>query len=164
VVATYLISNQRSTEILDQLFAGAERIFMLVSRIEGKYEFEIQPIQEFFAARYLYKTAAYSRAGSPATGTRPDRLEQLLRNPYWLNVARFVCGWYDEGELADLTRHLKDLLDDDEYRLLSHPRFVIGSILRDYSTSESPRDTAELASMASDELGIRFITSDYGYS
>jgi len=162
IVAAYLISTQRSTEILDQLFAGAERIFMLVSRIEGKYEFEIQPIQEFFAARYLYKTAAYSRAGLPAAGTRPARLAQLLRNPYWLNVARFFCGWYDEGELADLSRHLKDLLSEDEYRLLSHPRFLIGSILRDYTTSESPRDTLELANAMSDKLGIRLITSDYG--
>jgi len=162
IVAAYLTATKRSTEILDQLFAGAERIFMLVSRIEGKYEFEIQPIQEFFAARYLYKTAAYSRAGLPAAGSRPDRLAQLLRNPYWLNVARFFSGWYDEGELADLSRHLKDLFSEDTYRLLSHSRVLIGSILRDYTTSESPRDTIELANEMSDTLGIRFITSDYG--
>jgi hypothetical protein len=159
VFRDYLIREERPTDWVDQLFAGAERVFVLVSRIEGKYEFEVQPIREFFAARYLYKTAPHSTSAAPASGSRPERLKQLLRNPYWLNVTRFFCGWYDKGELADLSRHLRDLCADPEYKLLGHPRYLIASILQDYTTAESQRDTRELVSAMSDALGLRLLTS-----
>jgi hypothetical protein len=158
---SYLIHEERSTDLVDELLEGAERVFVLVSRIEGKFEFEVQPLREFFAARYLYKTAPHSTAAFPAPGARPDRVHQLIRNPYWLNVARFFCGWYDKGELADLARHLKDLCVDPDFRLIGHPRYLIAYILQDCTTAESQRDTRELVTAMSDALGLRLLTSDY---
>ena len=159
IIRAYLIHEERPTDLVEELFQGAERVFVLVSRIEGKFEFEVQPLREFFAARFLYKTAPHSTPGEPAQGARPDRLEQLIRNPYWLNVARFFCGWYDKGELADLMRRLKDLLDDPDYKRLGLPRYLIAYILQDCTTAESQRDTRELVTAMLDPLGLRLLTS-----
>jgi hypothetical protein len=158
---SYLEHEERATDLVDELFKGAERVFVLVSRIEGKFEFEVQPLREFFAARYLYKTAPHSTPGAPARGTRPDRLEQLIRNPYWLNVARFFCGWYDKGELADLSRRLRDLCEDPDYKLLGYPRYLIAYILQDCTTADSQRDTRELATAMLDTLGLRLAVSPH---
>ena len=159
VFSQYLTHQERSSDLVDELFEGAERVFVLVARNQGRFEFEVQPLREFFAARYLYKTAPHSTSAFPKPGAKPDRLEQLIRNPYWLNVARFFCGWYDEGELADLSRHLQDLCEDLDYRLLGHPRYLIACILQDYTIAESQRDTRILVSAMADPLGIRLLTS-----
>jgi hypothetical protein len=159
VFSQYLKYQERSTYLVDELFEGAERVFVLVSRNQGRFEFEVQPIREFFAARYLYKTAPHSTSAAPQSGAKPHRLEQLIRNPYWINVARFFCGWYDEGELADLSRHLQDLCEDSDYRLLGHPRYLIRYILQDYTLAESQRDTRMLVDSMADPLGIRLLTS-----
>jgi hypothetical protein len=158
LIEQFLVEQERP-ELVDHLIIGTERFYLLVSRIQGTYEFEVQPIREFFAARYLYKTANRSTAASPAPGSRPEILAELLRNPYWFNVVRFYCGWYDEGELADLTRHLTDLCSDGDYRYLTHPRSVVSAILQDCTTAESPRDTRELVTLMSDDLGIRLVTA-----
>jgi hypothetical protein len=43
------------------LFTGMiERVVALVSRVQGTYEFEVQPLREYFAARFLSETAPYS--------------------------------------------------------------------------------------------------------
>ncbi|WP_433191452.1 NACHT domain-containing protein [Actinoallomurus sp. CA-150999] len=159
LLRAYLEKEERSPELVDQLFHGVERVFVLVSRIEGRYEFEVQPLREFFAAWYLYKTAPHSSSGSPKSGSRPDRLQALIRNPYWLNVTRFFAGFYDKGELADLTRHLQDLCEEPKYKHLLYPRQLIISLLRDRVPAESRRDVRELSETALDALGSRSIIS-----
>jgi hypothetical protein len=156
----YLLREERPPQLVDELFRGVERMFVLVSRIEGRFEFEVQPLREFFAGRHLYKTAPHSTSASPALGSRPDRLEALIRNPYWLNVARFFCGWYDKGELADLARRLEELCDDPEYTRLGHPRLLIARLLRDYVMTASRRDTRSLATAMLDDLGLRMLCTD----
>ncbi|MFB7946322.1 NACHT domain-containing protein [Kitasatospora phosalacinea] len=160
LLGIYLSAEERPTSLVDQLFHGVERVFVLVSRVEGRFEFEVQPLREFFAARYLYKTSPHSTSAFPVNGTRPDRLEALIRNPYWLNVARFFCGWYDKGELADLSRRLQDLCEDDEYKYLSHPRQLVSKLLADYVTTASRRDTRQLAELLADPLGFLLISND----
>jgi hypothetical protein len=164
VLKDYLIREERPPELIDDLFKGVERMYVLVSRIEGRFEFEVQPLREFFAARHLYKTSPHSTSAAPALGSRPDRLEALIRNPYWFNVARFFCGWYDKGELADLTRRLEDLCNDSDYALLGHPRVLIARLLRDYVTTASRRDTRALATAMLDDLGLRLALVDGEHS
>jgi len=49
------------------LFQGmVERVVALVQRIQGMYEFEVQPLREYFCAKYLYDTAPQSRLGTEA--------------------------------------------------------------------------------------------------
>src|SRR5437763_667634 len=96
----YLAEEGHSTEVVDALFTGmVERVGALVSRVQGTYEFEVQPLREYFAARHLYETAPYSPPGHEQRGTKPDRFDALARNFYWLNVTRFYCGCFSKGEL-----------------------------------------------------------------
>ena len=78
VVRGYLSRAGHGTELLEALFSGVvDRVVALVSRIEGTYEFEVQPMREYFAARYLYDTAPYSPPGDEKPGTLPERFEAL---------------------------------------------------------------------------------------
>lgn len=104
LLRSYLTTEGHETHLVDDLFTGLrERVGALVSRVQGTYEFEVQPLREYFAARYLYDTAPYSTAGSPRSGTLPERFNAIASNFYWLNVARFYAGCYDSGELVDST-------------------------------------------------------------
>ncbi|MFF6824257.1 NACHT domain-containing protein [Streptomyces longwoodensis] len=160
LLKSYLEEQTRPTDLIDQLFHGVERVFVLVARIQGRFEFEVQPLREFFAARYLYKTSPHSTSAFPACGTRPERLEALIRNPYWLNVARFFCGWYDEGELADLSRRIEDLCGDSQYRRTGHPSRLVWRLLGDYVTTASPRDTKQLVAFLCTPLNYRLLLNE----
>ncbi|MDT3395784.1 hypothetical protein RKE29_03840 [Streptomyces sp. B1866] len=153
----YFEREEGPVDLVDQLFHGVQRVFVLVERIEGRFEFEVQPLREFFAARHLYKTAPHYSNAVEVYGSRPDRLEALIRNPYWMNVARFFCGWYDKGELADLSRRLEDLCSDPSYEYLHHPRALISRLLGDYVTAASRRDTKQLVRQLTDALSLRLL-------
>jgi hypothetical protein len=155
----YLESQEEEDvdQLIDVLFRGVQRVFALTERIQGRFEFEIQSMREYFAGAFLYKTAPHYSNISNVFGSRPDRLEALIRNPYWLNVVRFFCGWYDKGELADLSRRLVDLCEDPAYRHLAHPRELIASLLGDHVTLASKRDTRQLAEQLTDALSLRAV-------
>src|SRR5205823_2547521 len=102
-VRVFLDLKGHPTALVDQLFSGmVERVVALVSRVQGAFEFEVQPLREYFAARHLYDTAPYSPPGAQRRGTLPERFDAIARNFYWLNVARFYAGCYNSGELASL--------------------------------------------------------------
>ena len=110
-VKTYLETEGHESEMAEELLKGTvERVGALVSRVEGMFEFEVQPLREYFAARHLYKTAPYSPTGKARKGTRPDRFQALARSFYWTNVTRFFCGFYDVGELGVLWMVLWNLM------------------------------------------------------
>src|SRR5690606_35663535 len=100
VLKTYLQSQGYDVQLAELLFSGiVERVVFLVSRIQGTFEFEVQPLREYFVGRYLYETAAYSPTGMESKGTLPDRFDGISRNFYWFNVVRFFSGCYSVGEL-----------------------------------------------------------------
>jgi len=118
----YLVGEQHSTSILDDLFRGmVDRVMALVSRVQGTFEFEVQPLREYFAARHLYVTAPYAPQGRSRSGTKPDRFRAMARDFYWLNVSRFYAGFYDKGELPSLADNLEELSDEEGYHYTSHP-------------------------------------------
>ena len=80
-----------------------DRIVFLVSRVQGTYEFEVQPLREYFTARHLYETAPYSPPGNPRHGTKPDRFDAIAQSSYWLNVTRFYAGCFSKGELGNVS-------------------------------------------------------------
>ena len=101
-----------------------ERVVAIVSRVQGLYEFDVQTLREYFAARHLYETAPYSPVGDERRGTISDRWRALSRNYYWLNVARFYAGCYSEGELPSLVDDLRALSDDEMFRTTNHPQLL----------------------------------------
>ena len=159
VLRRYLEYEQRSPDLIDELFSGVQRVFVLVERGEGHFEFEVQPLREYFAARHLYTTSPQVPSTTEMTGARPDRLEALIRSPYWMNVTRFFCGHYQKGELADLSRRLIDLQDDPHFRYLCHPVELAQHIARDYSLAASQRDTTSVVERFSSSIGLRVLAN-----
>lgn len=153
-----IVEGHHDPALLEKLFSGVvERVVALVSRVQGTYEFEVQPLREYFAARYLYETAPYSPVGNERRGTKPDRFDALARNFYWLNVTRFYAGCYSKGELASLIDRLGELARDSDFRYLSHPRVLAATLLSDWVFTQHPKSVGEVIGLVLDGLGLRFL-------
>ena len=60
-VRKHLETEDHDPQLADKLFEGTvERVGALVSRVQGTFEFEVQPLREYFAAYHLYTTASHS--------------------------------------------------------------------------------------------------------
>lgn len=164
IVKEYLEEVGHDVQLTDVLFAGTlERVGALVSRLEGTYEFEVQPLREYFAARYLYVTAPYSPVGKVRTGTRPERFEALARSFYWTNVTRFFCGFYDAGELSSLVDGMEHLGKEKGYSLISRPRNLAVMLLSDQVFTQAPRVMNRLVEFITDGPGFyRWAASTLG--
>ena len=164
VLRQYLEQEGQDTNIVDEVFnAMLERVVMLVSRIEGTFEFEVQPLREYFAARYLYDTASYSPPGGERMGTKPDRFDAVARNFYWLNVARFLCGCFSKGELLDLADRVKSLIAEGDLAVTRHPVTLATMLLRDWVFSQSQKALGEIAAILSDRVYLYKILAPTRY-
>ena len=134
-----------------------ERIMALVSRVEGTYEFEVQTLREYFTARYLYDTAPYSPIGNEKSGTLPDPFDAIARNFYWLNVTRFYAGCYTKGELPSLIDRLQELIEEEGYCLISHPRVLAATLLSDWLFKQHPKSVRVVVELILDGLGLRYV-------
>jgi hypothetical protein len=156
VLSDYLQAEGHDTNLVESLFEGVvTRVVAVVSRVEGLYEFEVQPLREYFAGRFLYETARYSPTGEEAGGTLPDRFLALARQPYWLNVARFYAGFWSKGEIPSLVESLKDLAEDPAFSVLRQPRILAGMLLADWVFSQNPRSLDDVVELVGDPLGIQ---------
>jgi hypothetical protein len=62
-----------------------ERVCALVSRVQGTFEFEVQPLREYFCAKYLYKSVLILQLDCGKEG----------QNPIFCNSKKFLlakCG------------------------------------------------------------------------
>ncbi len=157
VVSDYLVSEGQPTDAIEELLTGVvQRVVAIVSRVEGTYEFEVQPLREYFAARHLYDTASYSPAGQQRSGTKPDRFDGIAKNPYWLNVTRFYCGCFSKGELLDLADRLGELIATPRLRSLTYPRMLGVALLQDWVFTQSPKATDRAINAIFDDFGLRW--------
>lgn len=153
-VASYLEKQGADPSLAKELFRGVvERIFALVATKQERFEFEVQPLREFFAADFLYSTAQVARFGQERPGTRADRLAGLCRNAYWLNVVRFYAGFYTSGELPALADGLEEFADDAVAKYTDRPRNLTAMLLADYSLSLDKR---------SRERTVRLVLAGFG--
>ena len=149
--------------LVEKLFTGmVERVVAIVSRVQGLYEFDVQTLREYFAARHLYQTAPYSPAGDERGGTISDRWRAISRNFYWLNVARFYAGCYSEGELPSLVEELRSLKDDEIFRFTSHPQLLTATLLGDWVFSQRPRAIEDAIDLILEPRGLRMLTLGAG--
>ena len=161
----YLEAEEHDISIASRLFDKmAERVVALVSRIEGTFEFEVQPLREYFCAKFLYSTAPYSPAGNERKGTKPDRFDAMAKNFYWLNVLRFYSGCFDKGELPAIIDRLIELTEEEDYKFISHPRELSAILLSDWVFAQYPRLMKEVVKILLDGLGLRLLlSSETGY-
>jgi hypothetical protein len=156
LIDNYLAIEQHDTSIGSKLFTGmVERIVALVSRVEGTFEFEVQPLREYFAARYLYDTAPYSPPGAEKCGTLLDRFDAIARNSFWLNVTRFYGGCFSKGQLAALVDRLEELSRLDGYKFTSIAQELSGILLSDWVFSQHPRSMLKVIKIISNPITLR---------
>jgi hypothetical protein len=154
----YLMEEGHDISLAKKLFTGmVERVVALVSRVEGTYEFEVQPLREYFAARHLYETAPYSPPGSPRHGHILDRFDAISRNFYWLNVTRFYAGCFSIGELPSLADRLEELTKDERFSLTNHPHYLASTLLSDWVFTQHPKSMKNVVSLILDGLGMRLL-------
>jgi len=134
----YLQKHGHKTDISDIFKVVEERVCALVSRVQGTFEFEVQPLREYFCAKHLFKTSPYSPPGAEKPGTKPERFEAISHNFYWQNVLRFFAGCFDVGELPMITQKLKELVEDDLIKFTNYPYILASQLLSDYVFSQSP--------------------------
>lgn len=157
LLVQYLEAEGHPLSLVDELLTGVvERVVALVSRVEGTYEFEVQPLREYFAARHLYDTAPYSPTGRERPDTKPDRFDAVAPNSYWLNTTRFFAGCFSKGELADLADRLCSLVGRNELRFTGYGRSLTGALLQDLVFTQSPRATERVVAACFDDLGLRW--------
>ncbi|MFE3194063.1 NACHT domain-containing protein [Nocardia sp. NPDC059240] len=130
---SYLKEMGYAGNLADDLFGGGlERIYVLVERIEGLFEFEIQPLREYFCAHYLYITAPTpTHRNGNVSGDRSQRFEALAANPFWLNVTRFYAGFHVRGELGNISSSLRELIASPNLAVSIHVRRVGLALLQD---------------------------------
>jgi hypothetical protein len=98
----YLTQAQKDTTLVDALFTDAtDRVWALASKAQGTFEFDVQPVREFFAAKYL---------NNYATVPKSDVLNALIRRPFWFNTSRFFAGFANPNEIGGLVDGLTDEL------------------------------------------------------
>ncbi len=158
ILKQYLTSQGYDAKLAEVLFSGiVERVVFLVSRIQGTFEFEVQPLREYFVGRYLYETAAYSPPGMESKGTLPDRFNGISRNFYWFNVVRFFSGCYSVGELPSLIDCIDSLMDDPDYRHIGYTRTLCVSLLSDWVFSQHPRSINKVVNLITRDNGIKLL-------
>ena len=159
----FLEADDSDAALVETLFSGiVERVVAIVSRVEGTYEFDVQTLREYFAARHLYQTAPYSPPGDQRRGTISDRWRSLSRNYYWLNVARFYAGCYSEGELPSLVDDLRTLCQDEVFRYTSHPQSLIATLLGDWVFSQRPRAIQDAVDLLLEPRGLKMLVAGAG--
>ena len=151
----YLFGVEKDTSLVDARFtAVTDRVWALTSKVQGTFEFDVQPLREFFAARFLNEFA-----GAGLHGFDPSAvLRELVRRAYWLNTARFYAGFARPNELAGLVEGIAEEL---ESRTTRHRqvRLATWTLLSDGVFSAKPRTQRQAVELLSDDLSIRLLTS-----
>lgn len=156
LVRDYLVRAAQGLEILDDLFArGLDRIYVLVQRIEGLYEFEVQPLREYFAAKYLYSSApvGYFRY-QEVHGDRLQRFEAIAGNPYWANVTRFYAGFWEPGEVGALSISLREMIGNGSLEAGLNARAIGSALLTDRTFAVKPFVQDEVIEHIFDPVGV----------
>ena len=160
VVRNYLDNEGHDSNLAQNLFTGmVERVVALVSRVQGTFEFEVQPLREYFAARYLYSTAPYSPPGDEQPGTLPERFDALARDFFWQNVTRFYAGCYDRGQLPSLVHSLEELASADGFRDTGYPQSLAATLLSDWVFAQYPKLMKKVIALVLDGVGLRQIVT-----
>jgi hypothetical protein len=163
-VRVFLEREGHDVGLQEKIFhAVVQRVVALVSRVEGTFEFEVQPLREYFVARHLYLTAPYSPTGQERSGTKPDRFDGIAPNPYWMNVTRFYAGFFSKGELMDLAHRVCELIANPKNKFSRFPRRLALALLQDWVFSQVPRAVKMVVEALLDDDGLIWISNSAIY-
>ncbi|MGW0810756.1 NACHT domain-containing protein [Nonomuraea sp. NPDC002799] len=148
----YLFDVGKDVTLADDLFTGVtDRVWALASKAQGTFEFDVQSVREYFAARYLYDYAA-TRGHETQRSTL---LQHLLSRPYWLNTARFYAGFATANELPGLAEGLEELLEG--VGRAGHVWQAAWTLLTDGVFAARPKTQRRAAVLFADDLAVRLL-------
>ncbi|MFB7947830.1 NACHT domain-containing protein [Kitasatospora phosalacinea] len=151
-ILVHLFDAEKDTTLVGALFtAVTDRVWALTSKVQGTFEFDVQPLREYFAARFLYEYAGVEQRGFDSSRV----LRQLARRPYWLNVARFYAGFARPNELAGLVDALEE--EKEAGRQPLQIRVAAWTLLADGVFAIRPRLQRKAAEFFLDDLSVRLM-------
>ncbi|MFJ7280221.1 NACHT domain-containing protein [Kitasatospora sp. NPDC098663] len=156
-ILAYLFDARKNTELVSALFtAVTDRVWALTSKVQGTFEFDVQPLREYFAARYLYEYAGADQRRFDTSQV----LRHLVRRPYWMNVARFYAGFARANELAGLVEALEEEKDTGGRQVLQVLQVLTATwtLLADGVFSGRPRTQQRAAQLLLDDLSVTLLS------
>lgn len=145
----YLTQAQKDTSLVEALFTDVtDRVWALASKAQGTFEFDVQPVREFFAAKYLSQYASADKS---------EVLKALIRRPFWFNTSRFFAGFAHANELGGLVDGLSE-----EFTEARHPlseRVATWTLLADGVFSSKTTAQRRAVDLLCDDLSIRLLRS-----
>nr|WP_260680728.1 hypothetical protein [Arthrobacter sp. KBS0703] len=138
----------------DLFQAVTDRFWALTSKSEGTFEFAVQPVREYFAAKFLAEWAGQDRR-DPLP--KSDVLKELIKRNYWMNTARFYAGFANPNELASLRYGLEEALADGAHPL--QERLAVWTLLSDGIFANKQAVQRDVAKLLTDDLTVRLATS-----
>ncbi|MEH1017809.1 hypothetical protein V6U90_32680 [Micromonospora sp. CPCC 206060] len=118
--------DDNSPDLMALFTSVTARVVCIVQRHSGAFEFEVQPLREYFAACHLEEGAQ-----SRGRATKDARLAELLKRPYWSNVLRFFVGLLSDGEVKSVPIVAREVRADSPLDALPLTRTVLVQLLRD---------------------------------
>jgi hypothetical protein len=153
-ILLYLFDAAKNQDLVDDLFtAVTDRVWALTSKFQGTFEFDVQPLREYFAARYLYE---YAGAGQRNFDTSRV-LRHLMRRPYWMNVTRFYAGFARPNELGGLVDALQEEKDTGQQPL--QVLTAAWTLLADGVFRDRPHAQKRAAQLFLDDLSISLLST-----
>lgn len=141
---------------VEELFKTVtDRFWALASKVEGTFEFAVQPVREYFAAKYLAEWAGMDQR-DPLP--KHEVLRQLIKRNYWLNTARFYAGFANPNELAGLKYGLQEALEAKAHPL--QERVAVWTLLSDGIFANKGMVQRDVAELLTDDLTIRLATDN----
>ncbi len=151
-INTYLFEVDKDTKLVDDLFtAVTDRVWALASKAEGTFEFDIQTMREYFAARYLWEFAGADLRGFD----KSTILRELLRRAYRLNTCRFFAGFANPNQLSGLVDAMEDELAAGVRP--AQVRVSAWTLLTDGVFSRRIKAQDRAAGMFADDLSVRLM-------
>src|SRR5207245_2892024 len=119
-----------SEQELNELFSvTTQRIGALIERTPGTFEFEVQPLREYFVGQFLYHRGPPEvPLNTGVSNFKRQRFEALVSRPDWLNVLRFFAGSFEESELGSLATWMSKAASEPGMAQAAYPRLVAFSL------------------------------------
>ncbi len=143
----YLTAAQKDTSLVDALFTDVtDRVWALASKAQGTFEFDVQPVREFFAAKYLSQFASADKS---------DVLNALIRRPFWFNTSRFFAGFAHANEVGGLVDGLTEVFAAARHPLAE--RVATWTLLADGVFSSKTVAQRRAVELLHDDLSVRLL-------
>jgi len=153
MVGSWLKARGDNSERPGELFKlGEDRLGLIVTLKgegeEARYGYEIQPIREYFTAAYI---------DQQIKGDANIVFSEMVRRPYWREVALFLAGLRRPKEKADLLMRAKDIDNDENQGWRQDGRAIVLQLLQEGAFSDPPYVFADALKFVFDLLNYKTI-------